>query len=79
MSPLFNIPQDVETCAWCGGFAKPGTTCPRSLPCPVCKAGPGNPCQRPSGHRAATLHVQRIEQAELIDHRNGITYPEATP
>jgi hypothetical protein len=56
-----------ETCEWCGGEADPATTCPRSVECPLCHAGPGHPCKRPSGHRAAQLHAPRIELAESND------------
>jgi hypothetical protein len=37
---------------------RPGTTCPRSVECPLCHAGPGSPCRRPSGHRASRLHAR---------------------
>ena len=33
-------------------------------PCPVCRVGVGRWCLRPSGHRAAELHVDR-ERAAL--------------
>jgi hypothetical protein len=56
-----------ETCEWCGGEADPRTTCPRSIECPHCHAGPGSPCRRPSGHRASRLHAARIELAESND------------
>lgn len=29
------------------------------VPCPVCRAAAGTWCKRPSGHRAAELHVDR--------------------
>lgn len=55
----------LAPCAWCGGDAvDPDTTCPRSVVCPNCSAGPGQPCKRPSGHTADTLHAERIELAE---------------
>jgi hypothetical protein len=59
-----------DPCPWCGGEADPTTTCPKSLTCPTCHAGPGSPCVRPSGHRAAQLHAQRIDGAVLRDAAN---------
>lgn len=44
-----------------------GSTCPRSQPCPTCTAAPGEPCRRPSGHRADVLHAARIQLAESYD------------
>lgn len=64
---LTPAPDDREACRWCGGLADPSTTCPRSIECPHCHAGPGAPCKRPSGHRAAELHGDRIRAAELLD------------
>jgi hypothetical protein len=54
---------DREPCEWCGSPAAEGT-CPRSILCPTCKAAPGAACKRPSGHRAAVLHRDRIRMAE---------------
>lgn len=51
-------------CVWCGGEAVIGTVCPKSLPCPTCKAAPGARCKRPSGHQATQLHAARIAAAE---------------
>lgn len=33
------------------------------VPCPTCKARAGTWCKRPSGHRAAELHVEREHAA----------------
>lgn len=57
----------TATCEWCGGDARVGTTCPRGITCPTCKAPAGSPCTRPSGHRAAVLHAARIHTAETRD------------
>ena len=54
-------------CKWCGGDAKPDTTCPKSIPCPKCGAEAGKSCVRPSGHRAHQLHTQRFLFAETMD------------
>lgn len=54
-------------CRYCGGTAIVGTTCPKSVECPVCGAGGGQRCQRPSGHLAPELHRDRIEAAEQLD------------
>ncbi|PYO40131.1 MAG: hypothetical protein DMD33_18780 [Gemmatimonadetes bacterium] len=67
---------DLAKCKTCGSYALAGTVCPRSLACPHCKAEPGSPCKRPSGHRAATIHAGRYHAAETIDRAAGITYPE---
>ncbi len=53
-----------ERCATCGGMAIVGTTCPKSIACPRCGAGPGSVCKRPSGHEAMTVHHARIILAE---------------
>ncbi|MGW4890743.1 zinc finger domain-containing protein [Kitasatospora sp. NPDC004240] len=42
-------------------------TCPGSLPCLKCSAGPGQRCTRPSGHASDTWHVARVRAAETID------------
>ncbi len=54
-------------CKWCGGDAKEGTTCPKSIPCLTCGAEQGKSCTRPSGHRAHRLHTLRINMAEAMD------------
>lgn len=36
------------------------------VPCPVCQASSGAPCLRPSGRRAATLHVARRDLMQLL-------------
>lgn len=54
-------------CEFCGGLAVVGSTCPRGVICPVCRAAPGNPCRRPSGHRSDVLHAARVELAESFD------------
>ena len=59
-------------CEWCGGEDAVGT-CPRAVTCPTCQSGPGSPCYRPSGHRAARLHATRIALAE------GAATPAAAP
>lgn len=51
-------------CEWCGAEADVTTTCPKSIACPTCKAQPGHPCKRPSGHKAAQLHADRVQKAE---------------
>lgn len=49
-------------CRWCksnvSGSAGP---CPLSFECPTCYAKPGQKCQRPSGHEASDLHVDRLK------------------
>lgn len=55
-----------DVCEWCGGEATTGV-CPKSLPCPVCPAQPGQSCKRPSGHRAASMHAARVDAAEQQD------------
>jgi hypothetical protein len=58
----------VTACPWCGSTEWDGiTVCPRSQRCPTCKAKPGAPCKRPSGHTAARLHVDRVKVAERLD------------
>jgi len=59
--------HDHERCSWCGGWARKGTTCPKSIICPKCGAPPGKRCRRPSGHEADTLHAERIKVAERDD------------
>lgn len=61
--------SNLEPCSYCGGEADPSSTCPRAVECPTCGAGAGSPCRRPSGHRAASLHVSRISVAEELDRR----------
>lgn len=56
----------LAPCEWCGSEADVTTTCPRSIECPDCKAPPGSPCKRPSGHRAAQLHAARVRTAEAL-------------
>lgn len=58
---------ETEPCPWCRGDVVPGTTCPKSIPCPKCHAPAGSSCKRPSGHRAMTLHADRIREAEALD------------
>ena len=54
-------------CQWCGGDAKPGTTCAKSVPCPKCGADAGKQCTRTSGTRAHQLHTLRFAFAEAMD------------
>lgn len=54
-------------CRWCGGLVVEGSTCPKSIDCPVCHAAPGSACVRPSGHRADMMHAPRIGLAEGMD------------
>lgn len=56
-----------------------GTVCPKSQPCPTCGASRGAPCTRPSGHRAAELHTERVLAAESIDRRNGLAPEQLDP
>lgn len=49
----------------CGPSAR--GTCPHSIACPKCHAGPGKFCQRPSGHRAAEMHAERYRESERAD------------
>lgn len=56
----------LKQCEWCGGDADPNTVCPKSIECPDCHAQPGSPCKRPSGHKAARLHMARVEKAEAM-------------
>lgn len=67
-----------EHCEHCDAIVKKGTTCPRSLPCRTCRAMPGAPCVRPSGHRAMTLHAKRIFDAEDRDYKAGLGPHPAT-
>jgi hypothetical protein len=64
----------VTACDYCGGDAIEGSTCPRAIPCSTCHASAGSPCYRPSGHRAMTLHAERIAAAEELDAAAGIPY-----
>lgn len=59
--------MDRELCPYCDGSVIPGTTCPKSITCPRCQATRGKRCRRPSGHDAAELHAERIEEAEKLD------------
>lgn len=64
------------SCSICLGQVVPGSTCPRSIPCPTCKAPARKPCRRPSEHEASTLHTARYEAAEQMDLEKGIApYP----
>lgn len=67
--------DELELCARCGVHVHKGTTCPKSIGCPVCKASPNAPCKRPSGHRAAEMHAPRYEAAERQDWDAGVRYP----
>jgi hypothetical protein len=64
----------LPACDFCAGDAIEGSTCPRALPCPTCHAGAGSPCYRPSGHRAMSLHAERVAAAEELDAAAGIRY-----
>jgi hypothetical protein len=68
-----------DRCEWCGGFAVRGSKCPMAVVCPTCAAGRGQPCRRPSEHRAAKMHAPRYHAAEAMDAAAGITYPPRTP
>jgi hypothetical protein len=48
--------------------------CPLEVACNTCGALPGRKCRRPSGHVAMTLHAERVELAEELDRRNGLSY-----
>jgi hypothetical protein len=62
-------------CEWCGGSAVAGSTCPKSIGCLSCPAGPGQNCRRPSGH-PCRMHAPRWEAAEAMDAAAGISYGE---
>ena len=53
-------------CLWCGEPAYESTTCPHSIRCPRCAAGPGERCRQPNGH-AVELHHDRRIAAHAID------------
>ena len=65
---LAGRPLRARPCGHCGASTV-GETCPWSLRCPGCGAGPGSPCRRPSGHNAAELHTGRVAAAAEIDVR----------
>lgn len=46
-----------------------GETCPQTVPCPGCSAGPRQPCVRPSGHAyvGGGFHAERLDRAALVD------------
>jgi hypothetical protein len=49
------------TCSLCG---QEWPRDPRlEVPCPSCRARIGSPCERPSGHRAAEIHIEREQKA----------------
>jgi hypothetical protein len=49
-------------CEFCGGeVAVDAGPCPLSFECPTCHSKPGEWCKRPSEHRAAQLHVGRLD------------------
>ena len=60
-------------CEWCKGVSR-GDVCPRSLECPSCSVKPGASCVRPSGHRAAQIHKDRIAAAYAIDDAHGFNW-----
>lgn len=66
-------------CAHCGADAVVGTTCPLSIECPACTAGPGSRCKRPSGHEAQQLHMPRVLAAEHLDRENGLAPEDLDP
>lgn len=58
-------------CVWCGADVSGDEgPCPRSFECPTCKAKPGSPCRRPSGHNC-TMHAGRLALAG-IDARGNV-------
>ena len=67
------IRRSFATCSsYAGCWSDPkvvwgGVTCPRSTACPTCRAGARADCRRPSGHRAASVHVDRVYAAEDQD------------
>jgi hypothetical protein len=77
LRPHEAAPSDPErvVCEWCGGSAVVGSTCPKSIGCPSCPAGPGQNCRRPSGH-PCRMHAPRWEAAEAMDAAAGVTYGE---
>jgi hypothetical protein len=62
------LPPTVQPCGFCDG-GDIGDTCPASLTCPTCHAGPKQRCRRPSGHTAEQWHLERIRAADLEDQR----------
>jgi len=65
----------TEPCPYCGSdTADPDSTCPKSIPCPTCRAKSGRRCKRPSGHPAQRLHAARIEAAEADDRARGVSW-----
>jgi len=65
------IPVRTGTCSWCGVLSILNLTCPRSLPCPTCRATSGSPCRRPSEHVLSKgfdgEHVPRRRAAYRLD------------
>jgi len=47
------------------------------LECPTCSAKAGMTCKRPSGHRAAELHKNRVKAGYAIDDANGFDWQMA--
>ena len=63
-------------CKYCDGFSR-GDTCYKAVACPTCKAGVGKSCLRPSAHRAAQIHADRVALAQYIDDQNGFDWKAA--
>lgn len=73
---------DREVCHFCEVVVMADSVCPWSIWCPHCGASPYRRCRLPSGHRAASMHVERVEEAERHDRAKGLTYalsPAAEP
>jgi len=43
-----------------------GTHPVMAVACPACRARPGSPCKRPSGHRASDFHRDRKAYADMV-------------
>ena len=60
-------------CEWCNGTTR-GDVCAMSLQCPTCSAKAGMTCKRPSGHKAAEIHKDRVKAGYAIDDANGFDW-----
>lgn len=62
-----------HVCPTCGSRrADVNSTCPGDVACPVCHAGPRQPCRGGTGHVAYFLHADRIREAEKLDQARGV-------
>jgi len=71
-----NMKYTETKCEWCKGVTR-GDVCPQSSECPTCLVNAGASCKRPSGHRAAELHKDRVKKAYAIDDANNFDWQTA--